>query len=308
MSGGVVILTGGVGGAKLVDGLYRTLPAGQLSAIVNTGDDFTHLGLSVSPDIDSLLYLLSGQASRELGWGRENETWNFMTALQGLGGPDWFKLGDGDLALHILRSQALRSGETLSAITARFASQWSLSLSVLPMSDTPVATWLDTDEGKLPFQRYFVERQCKPIVRSLWFEDAEKAQPSAAVLHALNEARVIMVAPSNPWLSIDPILSVPAIRIALQNRRVPAIAVSPLVQGKAVKGPTAKLMTELGIEVSNASIARHYAGLIDALMIHHGDDQPDHLPIMEVNTLMHDEADRKRVAQAALDFAVRLGT
>ena len=305
---GVVVLTGGVGGAKLVDGLYRTLPAGTLSAIVNTGDDFVHLGLSVSPDIDSLLYLLSGQANRTLGWGREGESWNFMDALRGLGGPGWFNLGDGDLALHVMRSEALRSGQTLTAITAQFAAAWSLDLAVLPMSDGVVATWLDTDQGALSFQDYFVACQCKPVVHAIRYVGAKLAEPSAEVVDALSEARAIVIAPSNPWLSIDPILAVPAIRQALRDRTVPVIAISPLVQGKAVKGPTAKLMAELGIEATNASIAAHYAGLIDGMVIHDGDDTPTGPAIAVTDTLMHDEGDRSRVAKAALDLAARLAS
>ncbi|GGA37493.1 2-phospho-L-lactate transferase [Sphingomonas psychrolutea] len=304
---GVVVLTGGVGGAKLVDGLYRTLPAGTLSAIVNTGDDFVHLGLSISPDIDSLLYLLSNQANRALGWGREGESWNFMAALRGLGGPDWFNLGDGDLALHVVRSEALRSGKTLTAITAQFTAAWSLDLAVLPMSDGSVATWLDTDAGALPFQDYFVARQCKPAVHAIRYVGAEQAEPSAAVVDALATARAIVLAPSNPWLSVDPILAVPAIRQALRDRRVPVIAISPLVQGKAVKGPTAKLMAELGIDPTNAAIAAHYDGLIDGMVIHDGDDVPTGLATAATDTLMHDEGDRCRVAEVAMALIARLG-
>lgn len=306
MSGGVVVLTGGVGGAKLVNGLYRTLAPGSLAAIVNTGDDFIHLGLSVSPDVDSLLYLLSGHANQKLGWGREGESWNFMAALRGLGGPDWFNLGDSDLALHILRSEALRSGTTLTAITAQFAAAWSLDLAVLPMSDNSVSTWLDTDEGTLSFQEYFVARQCKPAVHAIRYRGAEKALPSAEVVAALAQVRAIVIAPSNPWLSIDPILAIPQIRRALQDRRVPAVAVSPLVQGKAVKGPTAKLMAELGIDATNAAIAGHYDGLIDGMVIHEGDDAPDGLAVAVTDTLMHDEGDRRRVAEVAMDLVTRL--
>jgi LPPG:FO 2-phospho-L-lactate transferase len=305
---GVVVLTGGVGGAKLVDGLYRTLPAGTLSAIVNTGDDFVHLGLPVSPDIDSLLYLLSGQANRTLGWGREGESWNFMDALRGLGGPGWFNLGDGDLALHVMRSEALRSGQTLTAITAQFAAAWSLDLAVLPMSDGVVATWLDTDQGVLSFQDYFVAQQCKPAVHAIRYVGAAQTAPSPQVTKALAEAGAIVIAPSNPWLSIDPILALPLIGQALRNRNVPAISISPLVRGKAVKGPTAKLMAELGIEPSNAAIAAHYAGLIDGMVIHDGDDAPTGLSIATTDTLMTDEGGRRRVAKTALDLVARLGS
>ena len=303
---GVVVLTGGVGGAKLVDGLYRVLPANTFTAIVNTGDDFVHLGLPVSPDIDSLLYLLSGQANREQGWGREGDTWNFMTAVKRLGGPDWFNLGDGDLALHVLRGEALREGRTLTQVTGQFAAAWSLSLAVYPMTDAPVETWLETDEGRLSFQDYFVARRCRPTVRSISYEGAAKASPSPEVLDALRNASAIVLAPSNPWLSVDPILAIPAIRRALEQRRVPVLAVSPLVRGSAVKGPTAKLMAELGIEPSNASIARHYAGLVDGLLIHEGDDIPEDVAFATADTLMHTPIDRERVARAVLDLAARL--
>lgn len=304
---GVVVLSGGVGGAKLVDGLYHALPPGELTAIINTGDDFTHLGLAVSPDIDSVLYLLSGQSNQQLGWGREGETWNFMAALKALGGPGWFNLGDGDLALHVLRAQALANGEPLSSITQRFAESWSLDLKIYPMADTPVATWLDTDQGRLPFQEYFVGQQCRPRVRALSFEGAAQAQVPAGALAAIAGADTLLLAPSNPWLSIDPILAVPAIREALAQRTVPLVAISPLVRGRAVKGPTAKLMGELGLAISNQTIAAHYVGLIDGLLIHDGDDTPPGLPSHATDTVMRVPGDRCRVARAALEFATRLG-
>lgn len=303
MSGGVVVLTGGVGGAKLVDGLYQMMPSPELTAIVNTGDDFRHLGLPVSPDIDTLLYTLSGKSNTQLGWGREGETWSFMAALRSLGGEDWFNLGDGDLALHVLRRAAFDAGEPLSTITARFARHWQLELAVLPMSDDSVATWLETDEGSLPFQRYFVERQCAPEVSAISFVGAETAWPGPGVVEAIAGARAILVAPSNPWLSIDPLLAVPGLRAALDNRSAPLIAVSPLVGGSAVKGPTARIMAGLGLAVNNASIAAHYGTLIDGMIIHAGDDVPEGVRIVETDTLMKSAADRKRVARAAMDLA-----
>ena len=306
MSGRVVVLSGGVGGAKLVDGLYRMLPGGSLTAIVNTGDDFTHLGLAVSPDIDSVLYLLSGQSNEKLGWGREGESWNFMESVKRLGGPGWFNLGDGDLALHVLRAEALRSGETLSAITARFAKAWELDLAIYPMSDTPVATWLDTDQGRMPFQEYFVGQQCRPVVSNLTFEGAQSAKVPPVVLDTIATADAIVLAPSNPWLSVDPILAIPAIHGALAERTAPLVAVSPLIKGAAVKGPTAKLMGELGLEVNNAAIAAHYGDLIDGLLIHEGDDAPAGLRTASTDTLMRSPEDRCRVAHAALDFAAQL--
>ena len=302
----VTVLTGGVGGAKLVDGLYRLLPVGTLTAVVNTGDDFTHLGLPVSPDIDTLLYTLAGKANRTLGWGREGETWSFMAALRSLGGEDWFNLGDGDLALHVLRGDALARGEPLSAVTARFAAAWSLTLGVLPMSDDTVATWLDSDAGLLPFQRYFVELQCRPTVTAVRFEGATQARPAPGVIEAIMAAEAVFIAPSNPWLSVGPILAVPGIRAALTKCAAPVVAVSPLVEGKAVKGPTAKLMAELGLAVTNAAIAEHYKDLLDAMLIHGDDTGPEGLAVARSDTLMREADDRTRVAQAALDLAVAL--
>ena len=310
MTGGVVVLTGGVGGAKLVDGLYRVLPPGELTATVNTGDDFTHLGLPISPDIDSLLYLLSGQANQKLGWGREGESWNFMAALRTLGGPGWFNLGDGDLALHVLRGHALRSGETLSAVTARFAAAWSLDLAIHPMCESPVATWLDTEEGQLPFQDYFVARQCRPIVRAVRYEGAAHAKPPPAVIEALDTARAIIIAPSNPWLSVDPILAMsPPFKRQLQlvDRSCPAcLPYRRWCKGAAVKGPTAKLMGELGPDCEQCkrspTIMR---GLIDGLLDpHRRRCATEVLPVASADTMMHAPSeDRCRVAQAALDLS-----
>lgn len=307
----IVTLTGGVGGAKLVLGLMRICPPEQITAIVNTGDDFRHFGLTISPDIDTLLYTLSGKANAAQGWGREGESWSFMDALKSLGGEDWFLLGDGDLALHVLRSHLLARGETLSAITARFAAAWGLDLTILPMSDDPVATHLNTSEGDMPFQRYFVERRCAPEVRAIRFEGAERAKPAAGVIEAITapDTRAIVIAPSNPWLSIDPILAVPGIREALVSARAPVVAVSPIVGGQAVKGPTAKLMQELGLTVTNKSIAAHYADVIDGLLVDERDDASDiSIPHDVCDTLMKTLEDRERVARAALTLADRIAS
>ena len=307
----IVTLTGGVGGAKLVLGLMRICPPEQITAIVNTGDDFRHFGLTISPDIDTLLYTLSGKANAAQGWGREAESWSFMDALKSLGGEDWFLLGDGDLALHVLRSHLLARGETLSAITARFAAAWGLDLTILPMSDDPVATHLNTSEGDMPFQRYFVERRCAPEVRAIRFEGAERAKPAAGVIEAITapDTRAIVIAPSNPWLSIDPILAVPGIREALVSARAPVVAVSPIVGGQAVKGPTAKLMQELGLTVTNKSIAAHYADVIDGLLVDERDDASDiSIPHDVCDTLMKTLEDRERVARAALTLADRIAS
>ena len=305
----VVTLTGGVGGAKLVLGLMQICPPEQITAIVNTGDDFRHLGLAISPDIDTLLYTLSGKANKTQGWGREGESWSFMDAVKSLGGEDWFLLGDGDLALHVLRSHLLAEGETLSAITARFASAWELGLSILPMSDDPVATHLTTSEGDMPFQRYFVERRCAPEVEAIRFEGAERASAAAGVIEAITDpaTKAILIAPSNPWLSVDPILAVPGIKEALAVTHAPVVAVSPIVGGQAVKGPTAKLMGEMGLAVTNESIAAHYADVIDGLLVDERDDASGlTIPHDVTDTLMKTLADRERVARAALALADRI--
>lgn len=306
--GGVVVLTGGVGGAKLVAGLMQALDPAELTAVVNTGDDFVHLGLAVSPDIDTLLYTLSGRANAAQGWGRAGETWNFMAVLRELGGPDWFALGDGDLALHVLRTAALAAGEPLSAITARHAAAWGLGLKVLPMSDDRVATMLASDAGELAFQDYFVARRCAPAVSAVRFAGAEAARPAPGVIGAIRTARAILIAPSNPFLSVAPILAVPGIRAALEAAAAPVVAVSPLVGGTAVKGPTAKLMRELGMALDAATIAAWYGPVLDGMVVDAG-DPPGALGIAEArtDTLMRDGADRLRVARAALALADRLG-
>ena len=305
----VVVLTGGVGGAKLVLGLVHALPASEVTAIVNTGDDFVHLGLAISPDIDTLLYTLAGKANAAQGWGRAGETWSFMEALRTLGGADWFALGDGDLALHVLRTARRAAGEGLATITADFARAWGIGATVLPMTDDPVATRLDTDEGLLDFQHYFVERRCGPQVRSIAFAGAAAARPAAGVLAAIAspETRAILIAPSNPYLSVDPILAVPGIREALAAAPAPVIAVSPIVGGKAVKGPTAKLMAEMGLAVSSTTIARHYAGIVDGILVDAG-DPPMELEMAQAraDTLMTTIEDRIRVARAALDLAAAI--
>lgn len=313
MSGRVIVLTGGVGGAKLVLGLCHALPAENITAIVNTGDDFTHLGLAVSPDIDTLLYTLAGKANPLQGWGRADESWAFMDAARSLGGEDWFALGDGDLALHVLRTQRLRQGEALSAIIADFAARWGIAARILPMSDDPVATRVLTDAGEVEFQHYFVRQRCAPQVRSIHFAGAHAAHAAPGVVEALRDeqSRAILIAPSNPFLSIDPILAVPAIRQALLGTRVPVIAVSPVVAGEAVKGPTAKIMRELGLEVSARTVSRHYGDLIDAMLIDMR-DPPTSLDLAHAraDTLMKTLEDRIRVARAALDLAdaARSGT
>ncbi len=297
------VLTGGVGGAKFILGMEACGRVEDLTAIVNTGDDFRHMGLHVSPDIDTLLYTLSDRDNKAQGWGREGETWSFLEAVRSLGGPDWFKLGDGDLALHVLRSQKLMNGLRLSQIVAQFAAAWDVGATVLPMSDDSVETFLDTDEGELAFQRYFVERQCKPAVRRIWFEGADRAKPAPGVIDAIMIADAVFVAPSNPYLSIDPILAIDEIAAALRETAAPVVVVSPLIGGKAVKGPTAKLMAELGVAASNEAIAAHYAPFADAMLHDAGDSAPSAMRTLATSTLMLDVEDKKRVAIAALRLA-----
>lgn len=306
MRGGVVVLTGGVGGAKLVLGLTQVMAPSRITAVVNTADDFRHYGLAISPDMDTLLYTLSGQANVAQGWGREGETWSFMKALRSLGGADWFQLGDGDVALHVLRTARLAGGDRLTAISADFAKMWDVEVAMLPMSDDRVMTHLSTDEGDLPFQRYFVERRCAPVVHAIRFEGAAQARPTPEVLEAIAdpEARAILIAPSNPYLSIDPILAVPGLREGLRAASAPVVAVSPIVGGKAVKGPTAKLMAELGVAITPDSIAAHYGDILDGLLADERDgDVSLDLPAASADTLMVTLADKARVASAALALA-----
>jgi LPPG:FO 2-phospho-L-lactate transferase len=307
VTGRIVVLTGGVGGAKLVLGLAQVVAPENITAIVNTGDDFRHMGLWVSPDLDTLLYTLSGKANAAQGWGREGETWSFMAALRSLGGEDWFQLGDSDLALHVTRTARLAAGEPLSRITADFARAWGVGVAMLPMSDQPVETRLTTDEGELSFQHYFVERRCAPKVSRIAFQGVETARPGPGVIEAIAGAEAILIAPSNPYLSVDPILAVPGVAQALAAAKAPVVAVSPIVGGAAVKGPTVKLMQELGVEVSPIAAAAHYGDLLDGLLLDERDaaSRPA-LPHELADTLMLTLDDRARVAQAALALAERL--
>jgi LPPG:FO 2-phospho-L-lactate transferase len=304
----VLALCGGIGGAKLALGLYRVLDAGQLTVVVNTGDDFEHLGLNISPDLDTVLYTLGGVADPERGWGRAQETWQFMESLRRMGGETWFQLGDRDLAMHVLRTQWLKTGKSLSAFAAYLASQFEISARILPMSDAPVSTIVETAEGDLPFQHYFVKRRCEPVVKSIRFAGANVAAPAAGVLDAITDPalRAIVICPSNPYLSVDPILAVPGIAPALSTGTAPVIAVSPIIGGQAVKGPTAKIMAELGVAVSTEAIVAHYRDFIDGLVIDEA-DAPDResvdLPVLVTRTLMRDIADREQLARDVVAFA-----
>lgn len=303
----MLALCGGIGGAKLALGLYRVLGP-QLAVIVNTGDDFEHLGLNISPDLDTVLYTLGGLADPERGWGRAGETWEFMTALRGLGEETWFQLGDRDLAMHVARTDWLRSGRTLSTFTARIAREFGIRATILPMSDGPLRTVVDTNEGSMPFQHYFVRRKSEPAVRAIRFDGIRDASPAPGLLDLFSDVNLqaIVLCPSNPYLSIDPILAVPGIAAALMTARAPVIAVSPLIGGRAIKGPTAKIMMELGCEVTNASIASHYRGLIDALVIDETDaSDRERLDIaaLVTRTFMGDLVDREGLARDICLFA-----
>jgi LPPG:FO 2-phospho-L-lactate transferase len=306
----VLALSGGIGGAKLALGLYRVLPPETLVVVANTGDDFEHLGLSISPDIDTLLYTLAGVDNPESGWGRRNETWTFMAALETLGGETWFKLGDGDLATHVERTRRLTAGESLSQITDDFRRRLGISARILPMSDDPIRTRLHTEEGWLDFQDYFVRRRAAPVIREITYAGATQARANPECLAALadDDLEAVVICPSNPFLSIDPILSIPALREALRACRAPVFAVSPIIGGEAVKGPTAKIMAELGMPVSAAAVARHYDDILDLYIADESDAAEVAglgAAVIFARTLMLTVDDREMLARAVLAAADR---
>jgi LPPG:FO 2-phospho-L-lactate transferase len=308
MSGHVVALCGGVGGAKLAQGFSMALQPEDLSIIVNTGDDFQHLGLHIAPDLDSVMYALAELSDPVRGWGRRDETWTFMQALKALGGENWFQLGDGDLATHVERSWRLARGATLSEVTAHLCRALGIAPRVLPMSDDAVRTRVRTAEGWLDFQEYFVLQQCRPAVREFVFAGAEsaRAQPDALAALERRDLRAIVICPSNPFVSVEPILAVPGIQAAIRQSDAPVVAVTPIIGGKAIKGPAAKMLAELGLEVSGAAVARRYAGIIDGFVIDETDPIPEPLPgvtFFSAATLMNSADDRLRLAQAVLNAA-----
>jgi LPPG:FO 2-phospho-L-lactate transferase len=309
-----VVLCGGIGGAKLALGLDRALPPDTLTVIVNTGDDFTHLGFAISPDLDTVMYTLAGVVNQESGWGRCDETWHFMEALEQFGGETWFRLGDRDLATHVERTRALARGESLTAVTQRLCARLGVRSRVLPMSDAPVRTEVVTGDGVLPFQKYFVQRRAEPAVSGVRYAGAADASPTPAVTAALSDPRLaaIFVAPSNPWLSIAPMLAMPALRRSLAEVRAPVVAVSPIVGGQAIKGPTAKLMRELGLPVTSQAIAGHYRDLLDGLILDTADRdeaqrvEQQGLTTATTATVMRTLEDRISLARFALRFAATL--
>jgi LPPG:FO 2-phospho-L-lactate transferase len=308
LTGHVVALCGGVGGAKLAHGLAMALAPEDLSIIVNTGDDFEHLGFYIAPDLDSVTYALAGLSDPIRGWGRRDETWTFMRALKDLGGEAWFQLGDGDLAVHVERTRRLVEGATLSEVTTHLCRALGITARVMPMSDDAVRTRVLTLEGWLDFQDYFVRRQCRPLVRAFEFvgADTARAQPQALGALRRKDLRAVIICPSNPFVSIEPILAVPAIRVALEQCEAPVVAVTPIIGGKAIKGPAAKMMAELGLEVSVASVAGRYVGLIDGFIVDATDALPQPEPpirFFRAATLMNADSDRLLLAHAVLRAA-----
>ena len=301
----VVALSGGIGGAKLVLGLSRVMPPADLVVIVNTADDFEHLGLAVSPDLDTIMYTLAGLDDPQRGWGRRDETWTFMSALAALGAETWFQLGDGDLATHIERTRRLRAGESLSIITADLCRALGIATRVIPMSDDKVRTYLETDRGALDFQDYFVRQGCAPVLREVVYAGAAMAQVQDEALAALRDPalRAVVICPSNPLLSIEPVLAVRGLRDAIADCTAPVIAVSPIIGGRAVKGPTAKMMAELGLPVTAAAVARRYADLLDGYVLDHADAVEAlglDMSVRAAKTLMVTLADREALAREVL--------
>jgi LPPG:FO 2-phospho-L-lactate transferase len=304
----VVALSGGIGGAKLALGLSRVIDPADLVVVANTGDDFEHLGLSISPDLDTLMYTLAGLDDPERGWGRRDETWTFMAALERLGGETWFRLGDGDLATHVERTRRLAAGERLSAVTADLCRRLEIAARVLPMTDDAVRTRLRSAAGWLDFQDYFVRRRCEPNVLEVAYHGAAAAHPHPDVVAALADPRLraVVICPSNPYLSIEPILAVGGLRAAITKCAAPVIAISPIIGGHAVKGPTAKMMAELGTPVRASAVAHRYADLLDGYVLDHADaaEQAElAVPTTVTQTLMRTLADRENLARAALAMA-----
>ena len=303
----VVVLSGGVGGARFVRGLVDAVDPSGVTVIGNVGDDLEVLGVYVSPDLDSILYALADLNDEERGWGRAGETWNALEAVSELGGDAWFKLGDRDLGLHLLRTEALARGEPLSRITAGFAEALAIEARILPATDDRLRTWIQTDDGELTFQDWFVRRGHRDEVDGVRYEGADTARAAPGVLESLEAADLIVIAPSNPFVSIRPVLAVQEIRAAIADRRVPSVAVSPLIGGRAVKGPADRMLKRLAGGTGPAQVAGCYEGLIDALVYDEADGEVelDVRPIV-TKTLMSDAGSRRRLAEAALEAAAAL--
>ncbi len=310
----LVVLAGGVGGAKLALGCQALCMGDDLTVVGNVGDDFHHCGLRICPDLDTLMYTLAGVVNTETGWGRADETWTCLQTLADLGGEDWFQLGDRDLAVHLLRTAELAKGRTLTEVTGSLCAALDLPTRVLPVTDASVATRVISDQGELAFQEYFVRERAEPIVKSIRFAGADESalSPEVAGLLASATTEAILIAPSNPWLSIDPMLAVGGMREALRNAPAPVVAISPIVNGQAIKGPTAKIMRELSLDVSPLSVARHYRDVLDGFILDSLDQQlaadvsAEGLAVLACQTIMNTLADKKTLAQAARAFAADL--
>ena len=311
----IVALCGGIGGSKLALGLNNVLDQKNLSIITNTGDDFLYLGFYICPDIDTVIYTLAGVNNKETGWGREDETWKTLDVLEELGADTWFQLGDKDLALHLFRSKEKRNGELLTTITRKITNKFGLKTNVLPMSNHPVQTFLETEDGEMTFQDYFVRNKCKPKVKNILFK-SKKPVATDAVKRSLMDKNLdgIVFCPSNPYLSIDPILSIDRIRKLIGNKKKPSIAISPIVGHDSVKGPTSKLMKEMGVEVSSLSIAKHYKGLIDGIVIDH-EDENEAQKIREMGIevklskiIVETKEEKMRLAKESLEFIKEIGS
>jgi LPPG:FO 2-phospho-L-lactate transferase len=311
MSGRILALAGGVGGAKLALGLSHVLPPDALTVAINTADDFEHLGFSISPDLDTVMYTLAGVANPETGWGRRGESWTVMEALGAVGGETWFRLGDKDIATHIERTRRLRAGESLSSVMRDLAAHLGVKPAMVPMSDDPVRTMVATDQGELAFQDWFVRLQCRPMVKSVRFAGAETARPHPALVD-LAGLRGIVVCPSNPFVSVAPILALPGVRAALGQATLPRVAVTPIVGGQAIKGPAAKMLAELGHDVSALGVARYYKEWVDGFVL----DAQDAALAADIaalgmrvrvsDTMMRNDADKRRLAAEVLDFVDEL--
>lgn len=306
----IVLLVGGVGGAKLALGLSRIVDPDSLTIIVNTGDDFWHYGLRICPDLDTVLYTLAGWVDPVNGWGLSGDSTTTLDALRTLGEQPWFRLGDRDLATHLLRTQMLRQGHSLTEVIAHLARQMNLKMRILPMTDSEVSTMVDTlEHGELEFQEYFVRHRWQPTMRGLRYKGIVEASMSAAVRDALAQADAILIGPSNPWLSIKPILAVPGLRERMVERAVPCVAVTPIVQGNAIKGPAAKLMREMGIDPSPSSIIEIYGDLLTGFVYDERDQiEPSFgLDLRALDTIMKTDDDKIRLAQQLLDWLDEMG-
>ncbi|MFM7121938.1 MAG: 2-phospho-L-lactate transferase [Gammaproteobacteria bacterium] len=305
----ILAITGGVGGAKLALGLARCLGPDEVLFAVNTGDDFTHLGLEIMPDLDTLTYTLSGLANPTLGWGRTDETWHFLESLEALGGESWFRLGDRDLALHAHRTALLAAGKSRTDVAALIARALGIAHTLVPMSDDPVRTVVHTPAGPLAFQHYFVRERCAPTVTGFHFEGVLQARPNPRILDWLKTATGVVICPSNPFVSVDPLLHLPGLRDALRAAQAPVIAVSPIVGGQAIKGPTAKMMQELAVPATAAQVAAHYGDLLDGFVLDqvdadlHGQLAP---ATIVAQTVMLTLDDRVALAETVLRFLATL--